>query len=192
MTGSELWCKSKTAPSTEKQIGLDLRGDDLLTAGIFVPGKHQPWMCLAVYSRVSHIRQQLNKLLLAQFRSLIDDETTRETCQVVSGVRFTEALIALLIIISMNPGKQLVITLNETHLSYQSLHQLAQLLLKCKAAVLHATPGQRMCFEALHMLDKGANKECDADLGANKECDAGVGRVHMHPGEQQGDLQSDH
>ena len=108
--------------------------------------------------------QQLKRLLLAQFLSLIDDETTRETCRAASGSRFTEALIALFMVVGLNPSKQLGIALIETHLSYQNLRQLAQLLPKRKAAVLHATTWQRMCFEALCVLDKGANKKRDADL----------------------------
>jgi hypothetical protein len=121
-TGSELWRKARTAPSTEKQIGPDLHGGDLLSTRMYVPGKHQPWMCLARwYSRVSHNGQQLNKLLLAQFLYLIDDETTRETCRAASGGRFTEALVALFVVVGVNPGMQLVNALNETHLSYQGL-----------------------------------------------------------------------
>ena len=53
--------------------------------------------------------------------------------------------------------------MNESHLTYKDMRSLAQLLVRRRIALARATPEQRMCCEALRTLDKGANKESDAE-----------------------------
>jgi hypothetical protein len=143
------------------RIGPRMRG--VIADGLFDPERHRAWMCLLWYARISMNGQSLDEFLLAPFLSLIPDETTHETCQTESGGRFTGALLCLYKTVGINPGKQIALEMNESHLTYKDMRSFAQLLVRRRIALARATPEQRMCCEALRALDKGANKERGAE-----------------------------
>ena len=155
--------KPRAAPLTEKSARIGPRIRSVLVDGLFNPEQHCAWMCLLFYARISMNSQSLDKFLLAPFLSLILDETTREMCRVVSGGRFTGALLCLYKTAGVNPGKQIALKMNKMHLTYKDMCLLTQLLVHCRVALACATPEQHMCCEALRVLNKGMNKEHDSE-----------------------------
>ena len=121
--------KHRAAKSTVKAAGFFDVG--ILTSGIYKRGAHQPWICILIYSHMSSKAQRLDRHLATQFLLLIRDVTTREICAQRSAGQFSEIVLMLIECVGLSPGYQLVVTLNETYLTYKDLRQLAMLLPKC-------------------------------------------------------------
>ena len=138
-----------------------LRG--LLKEGVYSRTQDAEWFCIVAYSRLSEDAQDLDKFLCDMFLEKVKDATVREVCQCMLGGRFTEAYITWVVLTRANPRAQVIDMLNKTKLLYQSVDQLAALMLKCKEAVMNTTTDQRLCWEALRVLTKGIESERDSE-----------------------------
>ena len=146
-----------------RQVGPRLdRG--LLDAGIYNPAIHQLWMCYLIYARLPLNAQRLDKTLLPMFLAKIYDQALREACGAAAGGRFSKAAVKLYAHVGMNPGKQLVVDLNNMNMDYTGLDTLALQLPRRQLALGKATHEQRLVWEALCVLDEAQHRERDQDI----------------------------
>ena len=126
-----------------RQVGPHLdRG--LLDAGIYNPAMHQLWMCYLIYAQLPLNMQRLDKTLLPMFLAKIYNLVLHEACDAIAGGRFLKAVVKLYAHVGMNPGKQLVVDLNNTSMDYTGLDTLALQLPRRQLALSKATAEQRL------------------------------------------------
>ena len=93
---------------------------------------HQLWMCYLIYAQLPLNAQRLDKTLLLMFLAKIYDQALREACgaAAVAADSQSKAAVKLYVHVGMNPGKQLVVDLNNTNMDYAGLDTLALQLLR--------------------------------------------------------------
>ena len=112
-----------------------------------------------IYARLPLNAQRLDKTLLPMFLAKIYDQALREACGAAAGGRFSKAAVKLYAHVGMNPGKQLVVDLNNTNMDYTGLETLALQLPRRQLALGKATHEQRLVWEALCVLDEAQHRE---------------------------------
>ena len=141
--------------STARQVGPYLdKGVTVLESGIFDPSIHKAWMCFGTYARLSLNAQRIDKLMLPMFLTKPRDHGLREACSTAAGGRFSKAFIELYSYVGMNPGHQLVMELNATHIQYADMNSLVLALPKRQFALSKSTAEQRLAWELLRVLGK--------------------------------------
>ena len=102
------------------------------------------------------------------------------------GGRFSKAIIKLYGYVGMNPGHQLVMELNATHIQYTDMNALSLALPKRQLALSKSTAEQRLVWELLRVLDKAQQRERDQDTtrALRAMCDNALGAftADLHEG----------
>ena len=135
----------------------------LIESGVFIPGKHQPWMAIFIVMRLSKAAQILNQILAPQLLKLIDDQVLREECQQRGNGRFIDTLVIMFENEGQSPGLTMIQELNKSDLTYKSPKQLCLALSLRDQALEYADKDIIKVWELLKVLDTAISSERDAD-----------------------------
>lgn len=148
--------------STARQVGPYL-DKGVLNSGIFDPSVHKVWMRFGIYAHLLLNVHRIDKAVLRMFLAKLSNTALRETCSTAAGGCFSNALVKLHGSVVMNPGHQLLMELNATHIKYMDMESLALQLLMRRLALGRATHEQRLMWETLSVLDEAQHREHDQD-----------------------------
>jgi hypothetical protein len=124
--------------STARQVGPYI-DKGVLESGVFDPHTHKAWMCFCIYARLSLPAQRMDKTVLPMFLTKLKDVGLREACSTAAGGRFSKAIVKLFGYVGMNPGHQLVMELNATHIQYTDMNALSLAIPKRQLALSKST-----------------------------------------------------
>lgn len=135
----------------------------VLDSGVYIPGLHEPWMCILMLARVSSRGQTFTRVLAPQLLALIQDSAMREQVAHEGQGYLHRQLLCLYKLEGQSPGLRVIIELNSTDLRYKNPYQLVSSLAKRDLALNKATPEQHKLWEYLKVLDHAVSVERDAD-----------------------------
>ena len=99
------------------RIGVSNMG--VLESGVYMPGIHEPWMCILTLSRVSARDQTFLEVTAPQFLRCIDDPALREQVERQGQGHIHEMVVTLYKLDGQSQGLQIIMELNAADLDYK-------------------------------------------------------------------------